>query len=97
MPPGRRGGALRAAPRERHAEAAIQASLEAGLRASRALFTLEDALQATVGGRGPVREALASLHAAEEALQAARLAIEAQVSRTLQPAPRPGGGAAPRP
>jgi hypothetical protein len=39
---------------------------------------------------GPVCEALASLQVAEEAVRAARLAIEARVSRTLQPAPPAG-------
>lgn len=66
-------------------ESAAQASLEAGLRTSRALFSLEDALARQPEGAGPVLEALASLQAAEEALHAARGAIEARVSRTLQP------------
>ena len=78
-------------------QAAAQAAMEAGLRASRTLFQLEDALGRTEEDPAvPLAEALRTLQAAEEAIHAARLAIEARLSRTLRP-DVPVGGTRARP
>lgn len=79
--------AARAPPaaREGSADAAAQASLEAGLRASRALFSLEDALATREEGPALMVDALTTLAAAEDAVRAARAAIETRVSRSIRP------------
>lgn len=75
------------------AEAAAYASLEAGLRASRALFALEDSLACRPDGPGVLADALCALEAAEDALHAAHVAVETRVSRSLRP-DAPAGAAA---
>lgn len=72
------------------------AAVEASLRATRALFSLEDGLRQRGEGPGPVSDALLALAAAEDAIAAARAALEAGAARdrlpALSPRAAPPGG-----
>lgn len=63
-----------------------EASVEAAVRAARALFAFEDALARRAEGPGALADALVTLQAAEDAIHAAREALQARLSRTLRPA-----------
>lgn len=88
-------GRCAAPEREGTSEAAGHASLEAGLLATRALFDFEDALLRAEPWEPPLAQAILALQAAEEAVRAARLAVESRVSRTLRPEAPPGPAVAP--
>lgn len=60
-------------------------AVEAAVRATRALFEFEDALARRSEGPGVLADALVTLQAAEDAIRAAREAIESRLSRTLRP------------